>query len=145
MEELKSRLEDAGVRGVARSAAGDTVEFRRQGVVDLFTLVTSHPEFLRGGMLADRVVGRGAALLAVYGGVSEVFAYVMSESALRVLNAFDVKASYARLQPHIVNRTGDGICPVELLTAEVDSPREAVAVVGRFLSDKGIISNTVTQ
>lgn len=142
MEQLKTRLNDERVRGVVRSADGQIVEFHRKGVVDLFCLLTQQPDMLRDAQFADRVIGRGAALLLVKGGVREVYAHVMSQPALQVLRDARIPASCATLQPHIVNRSGDGICPVEQLTATTNSPQEAYQLIHQFLLDKSLISNS---
>ena len=137
MERLKTKLECEDVRGIVRSASGEEMEFHRKGVIDLFSLLTSNPSFLHGAVIADRVIGKGAALLLVKGGVSEVFAYVMSKPALDILNRTGIKVNYAELQSNIVNRTGDGICPVEALTMHTDSPDEAYSLIKQFLISKG--------
>ena len=66
---------------------------------------------MRGGYAADRIVGKAAALLYVMMGVKGVFAEVLSESALAVLNKHGVHAEYSVLTPNIINRAGDGLCP----------------------------------
>lgn len=142
MEQLKTRLNDERVRGVVRSADGQIVEFHRKGVVDLFCLLAQQPDMLRDAQFADRVIGRGAALLLVKGGVREVYAHVMSQPALQVLRDARIPASCATLQPHIVNRSGDGICPVEQLTATTRSPHEAYQLIHQFLLDKSLIPNS---
>lgn len=134
MERLKTRLDAEDVRGAAMSAQGEIRDFHRKGVIDLFTLVTEEPEFLRGGMIADRVIGKGAALLLLKANVAQVFAFVISKPALDVLQAYGIKVSYITLQPNIVNRAGDGICPVEKLTENIASPDEAYLKIKEFLN-----------
>lgn len=133
MEQLKTRLDADDVRGAVMSANGEIKEFHRKGVIDLFTLITENPKFLRGGKIADRVIGKGAAFLLLKAGIAEVFAYVISEPALTLLQENNVNVTYATLQPHIINRTGDGICPVELLTELISSPDEAYIKIKEFL------------
>lgn len=135
MELLKIRLDDADVRGVVQSGGGEVREFHRKGVIDLFELITNHPHFLRGGKIADRVIGKGAALLLVKAGVAQVFAYVISQSALDTLTAHHITVSYHTLQPYIINRTGDGICPVERLTQQTTSPEVAYQQIKTFLEN----------
>ena len=134
MTELKEMLRREDVRGVVRSADGRLREFRRQGVIDLFQLLSNEPAFLQGASMADRVVGRGAALLMVKGGVKEVFAFVLSQPALDVLRQAGITISYDTLQPNIINRTGTDICPVEKLTADTTDPDEAFRLIGNFLN-----------
>ena len=134
MTELKEMLRREDVRGVVRSASGRLREFRRQGVIDLFQLLSDEPAFLQGASMADRVVGRGAALLMVKGGVKEVFAFVLSQPALDVLRQAGIAVTYDTLQPNIINRTGTDICPVEKLTADTTNPDEAFRLIGNFLN-----------
>jgi len=134
MEELKGLLQREDVRGVIRSANGIIREFHRQGVADLFALLTEEPQLLKGATVADRVIGRGAALLMVKGGVKEVFAFVMSQPALDVLRQAGIPAAYATLQPNIINRTGTDICPIEKLTASTSDPDEAYRRIKNFIN-----------
>ena len=134
MKELKEMLRREDVRGVVRSASGRLREFRRKGVIDLFQLLSDEPAFLQGASMADRVVGRGAALLMVKGGVKEVFTFVLSQPALDVLRQAGITISYDTLQPNIINRTGTDICPVEKLTADTTNPDEAFRLIGNFLN-----------
>ena len=134
MTELKEMLRREDVRGVVRSADGRLREFRRKGVIDLFQLLSDEPAFLQGASMADRVVGRGAALLMAKGGVKEVFAFVLSQPALDVLRQAGITISYDTLQPNIINRTGTDICPVEKLTADTTNPDEAFRLIGNFLN-----------
>ena len=134
MTELKSMLQRDDVRGVVRSANGTLRVFHRQGVADLFELLSHEPQILEGASVADRVIGRGAALLMVKGGVREVFAYVISQPALDILREADIPTSFATLQPNIINRTGTDICPIEKLTAATTDPDEAYRLIGDFLN-----------
>lgn len=136
MMELKEMLKREDVRGVVRSADGRLREFRRQGVIDLFQLLSDEPAFLQGASMADRVVGRGAALLMAKGGVKELFTFVLSQPAFDVLRQAGVTVTYDTLQPNIVNRTGTDICPVEKLTADTTDPDEAFRRIGEFLNQK---------
>ena len=133
MEQLKAILRSGSCRGVARSVQGEIRRFERRGVADLFSLVTDEPDFLRGASVADKVIGRGAALLLVKGGVREVYARVISSGALGVLRRADVEVSFGKEVPNIINRAGTDICPVEKLTDGVKSPDEAYLMIKEFL------------
>lgn len=133
--ELKEFLSDEGCRGVVRSVNGELRTFRRQSVADLFDLVTAEPDFLCGSSVADRVIGRGAALLLVKGRVREVYACVISSGALDVLRNAGIETEYGELVPNIINRTGTGICPVEQLTADTADPDEAYERIRKFLGN----------
>ena len=136
MNRLKDYLADSNCCGVVRSASGEIVMFRRRGVIDLFELSTENPAFLRGATAADKVVGRGAALLFVRGGIDSLYAGVISSGALEVLCLGNVRVEYGTLVPHIINRAGTGICPVERLTSSTDSPEEAYLLIKHFIENQ---------
>ena len=109
-----------------------------RGVADLFSLVTDEPDFLRGASVADRVIGRGAALLLVKGGAREVYARVISSGALEVLRSAGIETSFGEEVPNIINRTGTDICPVEKLTANTSSSDEAYERIKQFLDSMNL-------
>ena len=39
--------------------------FTQRGVADLYDLLTQEPDFLKGALIADKVVGKGAAALMI--------------------------------------------------------------------------------
>ncbi len=75
---------------------------------------------LEGYSCADRVVGKGAAFLYVILGVGCVYAPVMSRSAKSVLDKFGIVAFYDNLVDRIINRSGDGFCPIESAVISID-------------------------
>ena len=125
-------------RGIVRSVSGEIRKFERRGVADLFALVTDDPAFLRGASVADKIIGRGAALLLVKGGVSRVYAQVISSGALEVLRRAGIEVSFGEEVANIINRAGTDVCPVEKLTAGTDSPDEAYRMIKEFLKDKNL-------
>ena len=127
---------DDTCRGIVRSVSGEIRRFERRGVADLFSLLTDEPDFLRGASVADKVIGRGAALLLVKGCVREVYARVISSSALGVLRRAGIEVSFGEEVANIINRAGTDICPVEKLTACTESPDEAYLMIKEFLKGK---------
>ncbi len=141
MEDLKQMLAHNDVRGVVRTAADEVIEFHNPGVKDLFELVATHPHKLAGALVADRVIGRGAALLLVLGKVKSVYAQVISSPALQVLNEANINVSYGSIEPNIINRDGTDLCPVEKLTMTIVDPKVAYEKIKEFLINKNIIKS----
>ena len=112
MDKLKDMLAGDDVRGVVCTLSGEIIKFHNPGVKDLFELVETRPEALEGALVADRVIGRGAALLLALGHVCRVYVQIISEPAVLVLQDYDIKVEYDKLVPNIINRDGIGICPV---------------------------------
>ena len=112
---------------------GDTIRiFRQPGVRDLLTLLHAEPEFTAGASIADKVVGKGAAALMVLCGFSEVWAEVLSVPARELLEQAGVKVGCRTEVPNIINRAGDGICPVEQLCAGCRTAAECLPRIEEF-------------
>ena len=79
----------------------------------------------RGGVCADRVIGKAAAMLLCYGGVREIYAGVISSHALDFLSAAGVLAEYGKKVDYIINRAGDGMCPMETRALSLDTAQTA--------------------
>ena len=84
---------------------------------------------LRGFCAADRVVGKATAFLFVLAGVRAVYGAVMSESARDVLLRYGVDCQAEKLVPYIINRRGDGACPMETAVREIEDPHDAYLAV----------------
>jgi len=107
--------------------------FHKRGVQDLHQLLRTSPDTLRGAMIADKVVGKGAAVLMTAGGVRWVYADVISQSALEFLLTHNIEAEYGRVVPNIINRAGTDICPVEKLCMQCDDIAEALKLIDEFI------------
>lgn len=86
---------------------------------------------LKGFCAADTIVGKAAAMLFVLAGVGAVYGRVMSTAGKDYLTAHGVACSYDTLTERIVNRTGDGVCPMEQTVAQLEDPQAAYAALRR--------------
>ena len=85
---------------------------KERGVRPLLDFLDSEDSF-SGAVAADKTVGAGAAHLYVLLGVRSLWANVISESAEALLRANGIDVFYAERVPYIINRRGDGRCPIE--------------------------------
>ncbi len=132
MNELVKILIEGGHSGVLKN--GDKLlTFTRPGVADLYDIYMSTPEVLKGAMLADKVIGKAAASVAIAGGVSRIYALLISQHAVNLLAKYNIHFEYEKLVPYIQNRTKDGLCPMEALCLDVEAPLEAVKQIGEFI------------
>ena len=104
-----------------------------RGVAPLMKLLNEDKEQLRDSMIADKVIGKSAALLMVYGKVKEVFTPTISVPAIEVFKNHNVKITYDKIVERIINRKGDGLCPMETLCLNTDNPEEAFFKVNEFI------------
>ena len=112
----------------------ELVTSRERGVKPLVEFIDGGKNFC-GYFAADKVVGRAAALLYAYMKINALYAGVISESALEVCNEHGIRVSYGTLVKNIINRRGDGICPMEALTADIRDPSEALDKIKRKLKE----------
>ena len=99
-----------------------------KGIRRLLTLVNEQT-VLAEGFVADRIVGKAAALLMVLQGAKNVYAETIDQPALAVFRTHGVNVMFRKAIPIIINRAGDGICPMENAVLAVDDPREAFTVL----------------
>lgn len=132
MEKLIAQLRQGNYSCVV--ANGERIAyFTRRGVIDLYEVLNQEPALLQGARLADKIVGKAAAALMILGGVKVVHAELISTPAVALLEANGVAVSYTQAVPYIINRTGDGWCPMEQLSLEVHSAQEIYPLIDSFL------------
>ena len=101
---------------------------KERGITPLLLWLETGMDF-KNAVSVDKVVGKAAAYLYVLLGVSEVYAYVISQPALDVLKRYNIQVEYETLVPAVRNRTGNGFCPMETAVLAVDEPKEALEIL----------------
>lgn len=117
-------------------ANGELRTFTRRGVTDLYSLLKDTPEFLQGASVVDKVVGKAAAALMIIGRVKELHADVISAGALGLLNMSDLHMNYSQSVPHIMNRSGNGWCPLEELCNDCWTAQECYQKISSFIDNQ---------
>ncbi len=79
----------------------------------------------KGAFVADRIIGKAAALLHVYGQVKEVYTPVISKPAIAIYEKYGVKYTADNVIDNIRNRKNTGLCPMEIKVKEIDDPKQA--------------------
>lgn len=119
---------------LAIAAHGTLNVLCRRGVKDLLELLSDNPQLLHGAAVADKVVGKGAAALMILGKVAAVYTPVISAPALQFFENAGVDIEYGTVVPNIINRKGDGICPVESLCINCTSPADCLPLIKDFVA-----------
>ena len=132
--DLEKAKEALATHTIALCKGDDIVTSGERGIKPMVGFIDEGRK-LDGYSVADRTVGKAAALLFVYAGIKSVYAHVLSESGKKVLEVHGIPYEYATLTERVVNRTGDGICPMELATANIDDPTEALAAIKKQLKE----------
>ena len=126
--DLEKAKEALGAHTIVLCKGDDIVTSDELGIKPMVSFIDEGRK-LGGYAVADRTVGKAAALLFVYAGITSVYAGVLSKSGESVLKAHGIPYEYGTLAERIINRKGDGLCPMELATAEIDDPTAALAAI----------------
>ena len=133
LEQAKSLLHtSAGTIAVVSN--GEVFTSKERGVKPLLHLLTEKKDFMKGASVADKVIGKAAALLMVLGEIKEVHTLIISEPAIKVFEKYNIPCFYDKKVNRIVNRTGDGLCPMETLCLDVEKPKEAFEKITNFIN-----------
>ena len=125
-------LHDSGAACVF--VRGDSVITRTEtGIAPLLHCMEAQLD-LRGYSVADKIVGKAAALLFTAMGVAAVHGTVMSEGGARVLAQNKIPHSCDTPTKQIINRTKTDICPMEKAAAGIDDPQAAYALLQSALA-----------
>ncbi|MCC8175119.1 MAG: DUF1893 domain-containing protein [Bacteroidales bacterium] len=88
--------------------------------------------WLKGAKVVDKVSGLGAAVVMARGGVTRYYTRVVSRKAMAYLEARGIPGEALEVVDGIINRRGDGPCPLEARlsrVAECDYWDEIVAFI----------------
>lgn len=133
LEKAKELLESSGCTCVV-CGDGVTLTSQKRGVAPLLDWL-DEGRSLKGYSAADKVVGNGAAFLYVLLGISELYADVISKSALETLTKHHISVTYGVLTEAIRNRDNTGYCPIETAVAGITSPEEALTAIRNRLNE----------
>lgn len=134
MQHLIATLLD-GHHSLVVASGGQTRTYDGRGVADLYRLLHESPDVLQGALVADKIVGKAAAALMVLGKVKQAYADVISTPAMQMLNEAGITTGYATLVPHIINRAGTGLCPLETRCLPCATAEECLVQTSAFISE----------
>ena len=133
LETAIQKLKESGASVVFVDIEGKCHAFEGRGVQPLLDRVMAGERF-PGGAMADKLVGKAAAAMAVLLGVTCVYGEIMSESGRDYLAARGVAHSCGELISHIMNRTEDDICPMEKAVQGLEDPEACLLAMQKSLA-----------
>ena len=86
---------------------------------------------LKNAIAVDKVIGKAAALLMVYGKVKQVHTNIIAKDAIPVFEKYKVEYSYNEVVDYIQNNKKDGLCPMEQKVLNVNSPKKAYKIFAK--------------
>ncbi|MBQ4035159.1 MAG: DUF1893 domain-containing protein [Paludibacteraceae bacterium] len=141
LEELKQTLSQGNHALAIYDQDEQLHTYDNKGVRDLYTLLTTEPQVLKGAMVADKVVGKGAAALMIVGGIAELHTHIISEPAIKLLELSGIRYSFDEKVDHIENRDKTGWCPVETLCKDMPTAGQCVPLIANFIENMKIKSS----
>lgn len=105
-----------------------------RGVKPLIDLLDSSAG-LNGFSAADKVVGKAAAFLYVLLKVKEVYAPIISKSAICIFEENKIHFICDTSVDNIINRTKTGLCPMEEVVGNISDPLKALYSIRQRLSE----------
>lgn len=108
--------------------------FSQRGIADLYDMIKNKPCFLKEACVADRVVGKAAAALMILGEVKEVYADVISLSALILLRESGLEVEFGRVVPFIWNYDKTDLCLLERICYDEFSADAIFLLIEKFIS-----------
>ena len=102
----------------------DIVDSTLSGIKPLINFLNEGKD-LSGYSLADKIVGKAQAMLAVRAGIAEIYTKVLSETGKEILDKYNIPYTYDVLTEQIINRKGTDICPMEKVVYDIDDIEEA--------------------
>ena len=114
---------------------GEVRSFNQRGVIDLYTLVDTKDPLLKGALMADKIVGKGAAALMVLGGIKALNTHAICTSALKLLQDNGIKVFFDEEIDHIETRTKTDWCPLEKRVKDAPTAEDCWPIIVQFISD----------
>lgn len=104
-----------------------------KGVAPLYNYIKDNKVLPSGEVkIADKIVGRAVAFLAIYLKAKFIYSKTISKTALDVLKDYDIEVDYDIVVPFILNRNKDGQCPMEKSLEGINSAEEAFNIIDKF-------------
>ena len=107
---------------------------KEKGIKPMFILATEMKEEARGASVADKVIGKGAAILSGYIGIREVYAELMSEGGANKLEEYNLVYTMGKSCLHIENRDRTDYCPIEKISLDIEDPVIFIQKIKEFFA-----------
>ena len=98
---------------------------KENGIKPVLFKLNENKAYFKDLDVADKIVGKASAMLLTLSGVRSVYAMTLSKAGQEIFEKYDIPYRYDVLTDYIVNRSGDGMCPMEMTVKDIDDLEEA--------------------
>ena len=113
LEIVKEKLQENNASLVVLYANGEGKAYYQNRITDIKEILQQDKMALKGAVIADKVIGKVAGSILAVAGVKEIYADVMSQYAIPVLEQNGIQYEYKNLVEYIQNNDKTGMCPME--------------------------------
>lgn len=106
-----------------------------RGIKPIYTALNELKDALHGSSVADKVIGKAAAMICEYAGIKELSTKLISEGAINVLKKTSIIYEYEQSVSYIKNRDQSGMCPVETLSLKTNNIDVLLKEISDFLDN----------
>lgn len=122
--QLQKKLNEEGLSLIA-NRQGKIYTSKLHGIGPIINPMKDNLYYFEDAIVVDKVIGKATAMLLILSKVKYIYAYVLSEKAKEILDQNQVDYDYEKLVPYIINRTHDGMCPMEQTVYNLTDLNEA--------------------
>ncbi|WP_066497887.1 DUF1893 domain-containing protein [Abyssisolibacter fermentans] len=105
----------------------------QKGVKPMMDYYSSYGSSTEPLTVVDRIIGKGAIILAILIGADQVITPIISQVALDFATKSNIKVKYCKIVPFIINRTKDGQCPIECSVTHINDIHEGYEAIRKTL------------
>lgn len=113
LEMVKEKLYETNASLVVLYANGECKAYYQNRINDIKDILKEDELALKDAIIADKVIGKVAGSILTVAGVKEIYADVMSQYAIPVLEENHIKYEYKKLTDYVQNNDKTGMCPME--------------------------------
>ncbi len=133
IEIAKKILEEENQRIVVVKDGLIVFKSKDRGIKPMYYLAKNMKGDIRDNSLADRVIGKGAAILCEYLEIKHLYTDLISENAINILEKGKIEYEYREKCNYIKNRDKTDYCPIEKRSLDTEDPKVLLGRIEKFL------------
>lgn len=142
LEKVKNILLEKNASLVVYYKNGDIKEYYQDRIKNIKEILMQDETALKDAIIADKVIGKVAASILTVAGVKEIYADLISELAIPILEKNNIIFSFGKKVAFIKNKDNTGMCPMEnKYKDEKDIKIIYKEIIGEKTEDKNIELN----
>lgn len=124
LQQLQKKLNEEGLSLIA-DRQRELYTSKLHGIGPIINPMKEDIYYFEDAIVVDKVIGKATAMLLILSKVKYIYAYVLSEKAKEILEYYHISYDCEKVVPYIINRTHDGMCPMEKTVYDMNDLDEA--------------------